>query len=180
MKYRPKIGRADFDTKTRSVEKFLGEGHKVKVTIMFRGREIYHPERGRKILDDVAGAVGHLGRVEVASAAQTTLVINTPGTGDDVQTLKAGIMEIADLLGSGQISGHGVSFAADNVLQLKYVEVAGCLERGISVLKARGIRHATDVRRLRITTGQIAVEPGFTGLRGVLTGLPVPAQRGDS
>jgi len=67
MKYRPKIGKADFDTKTRLVEKFLGEGHKVKVTIMFRGREVYHPELGRRILDDVAEAVGHVGRVEVAS-----------------------------------------------------------------------------------------------------------------
>ena len=67
MKYRPKIGKADFDTKTRSVEKFLGEGHKVKITIMFRGREIFHPEIGRKILDDVAIAVTHVGRVEVAS-----------------------------------------------------------------------------------------------------------------
>ena len=37
MKYRPKIGRGDFETKTRRVEKFLGEGNKVKVTIMFRG-----------------------------------------------------------------------------------------------------------------------------------------------
>jgi translation initiation factor IF-3 len=37
MKYRPKIGHGDFDTKTRKVEEFLGEGHKVKVTIMFRG-----------------------------------------------------------------------------------------------------------------------------------------------
>jgi circadian clock protein KaiC len=87
-------------------------------------------------------------------------------------------MEIADLLGSGQLSGHGVSFAADNVIQLKYVEVDGCLERGISVLKARGVRHATDVRRLSIGAGQIDVESAFTGLRGVLTGLPVPAVRG--
>ena len=38
MKYRPKIGIGDFDTKTRKVEKFLQEGHKVKITIMFRGR----------------------------------------------------------------------------------------------------------------------------------------------
>jgi translation initiation factor IF-3 len=65
MKYRPKIGLADFETKTRRVERFLGEGHKVKVTIMFRGREMQHPELGKRILDDVAEHVVHLGRVEV-------------------------------------------------------------------------------------------------------------------
>ncbi|MCY3650360.1 MAG: translation initiation factor IF-3 [Acidimicrobiaceae bacterium] len=64
MKYRPKIGRGDFETKTRRVEKFLGEGNKVKVTIMFRGREVQHPELGRKILDDVAETVEHVGKVE--------------------------------------------------------------------------------------------------------------------
>jgi len=64
MKYRPKIGAGDFDTKTKKVEKFLGEGHKVKVTIMFRGREMQHPELGRRILDDVAEHVAHVGRVE--------------------------------------------------------------------------------------------------------------------
>jgi translation initiation factor IF-3 len=56
---------ADFETKTRRVERFLGEGHKVKVTIMFRGREMQHPELGKRILDDVAEHVAHLGRVEV-------------------------------------------------------------------------------------------------------------------
>ena len=65
MKYRPKIGQGDFDTKTKKVEKFLGEGHKVKVTIMFRGREVYHPELGKKILDAVAEQVVHVGRVEI-------------------------------------------------------------------------------------------------------------------
>jgi translation initiation factor IF-3 len=50
MKYRPKIGAGDFDTKTRKVAEFLGEGHKVKITIMFRGREMQHPELGMKIL----------------------------------------------------------------------------------------------------------------------------------
>jgi translation initiation factor IF-3 len=64
MKYRPKIGRGDFDTKTRKVHEFLGEGHKVKVTIMFRGREVQHPELGRRILDNVAAAVEEVGRVE--------------------------------------------------------------------------------------------------------------------
>jgi len=64
MKYRPKIGVGDFDTKTKKVEKFLGEGSKVKVTIMFRGREMQHPELGRKILDNVAETVDHLANVE--------------------------------------------------------------------------------------------------------------------
>ena len=64
MKYRPKIGRGDFDTKTRMVEKFLGDGNKVKVTIMFRGREIQHPDLGKKILDNVAEAVQHVGKIE--------------------------------------------------------------------------------------------------------------------
>ena len=65
MKYRPKIGDGDFDTKTRKVAQFLGEGHKVKVTIMFRGREMQHPELGRRILDRVAEEVAEVGKVEV-------------------------------------------------------------------------------------------------------------------
>ncbi len=64
MKYRPKIGQGDFDTKTKKVLKFLGEGSKVKVTIMFRGREMQHPELGRRILDDVAEEASHLANVE--------------------------------------------------------------------------------------------------------------------
>lgn len=65
MKYRPKIGVGDFTTKTKKVEQFLGEGHKVKLTIMFRGREMQHPELGRRILDRVAEEVVHVGKVEV-------------------------------------------------------------------------------------------------------------------
>jgi translation initiation factor IF-3 len=65
MKYRPKIGGGDFDTKTRKVEGFLKEGHKVKVTLTFRGREVYHPDLGKKILDKVEEAVKDVGRVEI-------------------------------------------------------------------------------------------------------------------
>ena len=65
MKYRPKIGGGDFDTKTRKVEHFLAEGHKVKVTLTFRGREVAHPELGRKILEQVEAAVKDVGRVEI-------------------------------------------------------------------------------------------------------------------
>src|ERR1700680_3083950 len=66
MKYRPKIGAGDFDTKTRQVMRFLAEGHKVKITIMFRGREMSHPELGKKILDMVAAKVSPAAKVEAA------------------------------------------------------------------------------------------------------------------
>jgi translation initiation factor IF-3 len=66
MKYRPKIGTGDFTTKTRQVARFLEEGHKVKVTIMFRGREVSHPELGMKILDDLAEQVSSVAKVEAA------------------------------------------------------------------------------------------------------------------
>jgi len=66
MKYRPKIGTGDFDTKTRQVSKFLGEGHKVKITIMFRGRELSHQELGLKILNRVADTVQDIAKVEAA------------------------------------------------------------------------------------------------------------------
>jgi len=65
MKYRVKIGPGDFETKTRKVAKFLGEGHKVKLTIMFRGREMDRPQFGKKILDRVADEVAGLGKVEL-------------------------------------------------------------------------------------------------------------------
>jgi translation initiation factor IF-3 len=66
MKYRPKIGQGDFNTKTRKVAHFLEEGHKVKITIMFRGREMSHPELGKQILDKVAAQVGPTAKVEAA------------------------------------------------------------------------------------------------------------------
>ena len=78
MKYRPKIGPGDFDTKTKKVIHFLEEGHKVKVTLMFRGREQSHPELGRKILDRVADATSQVGRVETSARTegrQMTMVL---------------------------------------------------------------------------------------------------------
>lgn len=65
MKLRPKIDKHDYETKKGHIERFLGQGDKVKVTIMFRGREMQHPELGKRILDNVADAVAHTGRVEV-------------------------------------------------------------------------------------------------------------------
>src|SRR4026207_1525218 len=63
-KFKPNIGRGDFDTKVRKVDQFIHEGHKVKVTLQFRGREMAHPELGSKILDQVLDVVGDRVKVE--------------------------------------------------------------------------------------------------------------------
>jgi translation initiation factor IF-3 len=66
MKFRPKIDQHDYSTKMRHVERFLGEGNKVKLTIMFRGREMAHPELGLRILERIADEVGEIAIVESA------------------------------------------------------------------------------------------------------------------
>jgi translation initiation factor IF-3 len=61
VKYRPGIDDHDFDFKTRE---FLGEGNKVKVTMMYRGRQIAHLELGKAVLDRVAASLADVGKVE--------------------------------------------------------------------------------------------------------------------
>jgi translation initiation factor IF-3 len=64
MKLRPKIDAHDYDTKKGHVERFLRQGDKVKITIMFRGREQHRPELGFRLLQRLAGDVEELGYVE--------------------------------------------------------------------------------------------------------------------
>lgn len=64
IKFRVKIDDNDFKTKTNHVRRFLSEGHKVKVTIMFRGRERTHPELGERILHKVADTLADVGHPE--------------------------------------------------------------------------------------------------------------------
>jgi translation initiation factor IF-3 len=66
IKLRPKIATHDYDTKKGHVERFLKHGDKVKVTIMFRGREQAHPERGRALLQKLFEDLGGLGVIESA------------------------------------------------------------------------------------------------------------------
>ena len=64
IKLRPKIGTHDYETKKGHVVRFLKDRAKVKVTIMFRGREATHPERGRDLLMRLAEDVKELGQIE--------------------------------------------------------------------------------------------------------------------
>lgn len=79
MKFRPKIDPHDYETKMKHVERFLEEGSKVKLTIMFRGREMAHPELGLRILERVAEQVNELAMVESAprqDGRNMTMVLN--------------------------------------------------------------------------------------------------------
>ena len=64
VKLRPNIEDHDFETKTKNAIRFLQDGDKVKVTIMFRGRELSHPELGRELLIRVAALVKEMANVE--------------------------------------------------------------------------------------------------------------------
>ena len=67
VKFKPKIAKGDFDTKVRHMLEFLDEGHKVKVTLQFRGREMAHPELGTKILDAVIEQLGQIAKVDTSA-----------------------------------------------------------------------------------------------------------------
>ncbi len=74
-------------------------------------------------------------------------------------------MEIPELLGSSVLSGHGVSFAADNLVQLRYVEAGGRLERAVLVIKVRGSNHATQAHHVDVDE------------RGLCVGAPLSSAR---
>lgn len=61
IRYRPGIGREDFEVKTRQAVKFLSEGHTVQITVVFTGREVSHLESGREILKRIAKATQEVG-----------------------------------------------------------------------------------------------------------------------
>jgi translation initiation factor IF-3 len=66
IKFRPKIAQNDYDTKKGHVMRFLRGKDKVKITIMFRGREVTHPERGTALLDRLADELSDIAVVEQA------------------------------------------------------------------------------------------------------------------
>ena len=64
VKFRPGIDEHDFMTKTRHAREFLADGNKVKVTLMFRGRQIAHPELGREVVNRVAQELADVAKIE--------------------------------------------------------------------------------------------------------------------
>ena len=66
IKFRPKVDEHDYDFKKKHIERFLANGDKVKATIFFRGREMAHPEIGRRILERLIGELAEVATTETA------------------------------------------------------------------------------------------------------------------
>jgi len=89
IKLRPKIAENDYETKKGHVERFLKHQDKVKVTIMFRGREMTHPERGERLLLRLAEDVGELGSIEQRpnqDGRNMTMTLAPTGRAEDADT----------------------------------------------------------------------------------------------
>jgi translation initiation factor IF-3 len=107
IKFRPKIAQHDYDTKKHHVERFLRNKDKVKITIMFRGREVTHPERGTAILDRLAEELTELGVVEqrpVQEGRNMTMLL-TPS--------KAVLAGRTDVAGLDSAQGHDGAHVGD-------------------------------------------------------------------
>ena len=80
VKYRPGIEEHDYEFKTRHVRRFLADGDKVKVTMMFRGRQLSHPELGLEVLERILGDVEDVGKIErqPAREGRTMIMVLAP------------------------------------------------------------------------------------------------------
>jgi translation initiation factor IF-3 len=96
IKFRPKIAQNDYDTKKGHITRFLLGKDKVKVTIMFRGREVTHPERGIAILDRLAEELAELGVVEQRPIQEGRNMTMMMAPSKAVLSGKADSAEVAD------------------------------------------------------------------------------------
>ena len=95
IKLRPKIGIHDYETKKGHVVRFLKDRAKVKVTIMFRGREVTHPERGRDLLMRLAEDVKELGQVETQPALDGRNMVMVLAPNKNVAQAQVGVAQSA-------------------------------------------------------------------------------------
>lgn len=98
VRLRPKIGAHDFEAKARTARKLLNEGDKVKVTVMFRGREFTHPELGWKLLQRMAEMVKDVSSVEGQPLldGRRMNVVLTPQTAQKPKKVKEEIEEVKE------------------------------------------------------------------------------------
>lgn len=88
-------------------------------------------------------------------------------------------LELPELLGSSSTSGYGISFAADNIVQLSYFENEERLDRALIVIKTRGSKHATELYQIRLDNDGMRLGEALMGRGNILSGvLAKPSRRG--
>jgi translation initiation factor IF-3 len=116
IKLRPKIGKHDYETKKGHVRRFLNQRAKVKVTIMFRGRETTHPERGRDLLMRLAEDVGDLGVIEqqpILDGRNMTMVLGPTKAAGATRDAKAEDIQSGEEAVQGNGGGEAPAPARD-------------------------------------------------------------------
>lgn len=88
VKFRPTTDDGDFQVKLRSINRFLEDGDKVKITVRFRGREVIHNHFGKEILDKVAASVAEIGVIEQTSKMEGRLMMMVIGPKKSVNATK--------------------------------------------------------------------------------------------
>jgi translation initiation factor IF-3 len=112
IKLRPKIGIHDYNTKKGHVERFLNQRAKVKVTIMFRGRETSHPERGQALLMRLAEDVKDLGMIEsppLLDGRNMVMVLGPTKTAGVTRDAKAEDTQRSEETVQGDRNGQGAA-----------------------------------------------------------------------
>ena len=152
IKLRPKVGIHDYETKKGHVVRFLNQRAKVKVTIMFRGRETQHPERGRDLLMRLAEDVKEIGQVEspplldgrnmvmVLGPTKNAGVVKTDAKGEDVERGEEALQ--------GDRGGEAAAPARDAVAQAgeEVPEAEAELQQGPAAQRPRSSRPSVPGR----------------------------------
>lgn len=82
------------------------------------------------------------------------------------------LQEDSNLLGDSHMEAHGLSYMADTLIQLRYVELKSALDRAILVVKQRATKHDNAIHRYSITNKGIVIDKPFSGKEGLLSGSP--------
>ncbi|TAK34503.1 MAG: protein kinase [Chloroflexota bacterium] len=140
-----------------------------------------------EVLGEIASAVAEIGACRVVINSVSGLEIALPGS--EKSDFREGLyrmvasltaqganvlltVEVPELMGDVHISEHGISFIADDIILLRYVEIASALRKVLMVIKMRTSDHDKEMREYHITPNGVAVQQPFTDYSGVLSGIP--------
>ncbi|MGC2372297.1 MAG: translation initiation factor IF-3 [Solirubrobacteraceae bacterium] len=163
IKFRPKIAQHDYDTKKHHVERFLRHKDKVKITIMFRGREVTHPERGVMILDRLAEELAELGVVEQRPTQDGRNMTMMLGPSKSVLAGKAD--EADDASDTVQADGAQADTAQADTAQADTVQADGAQPEGSPDGVAAAAQPASSDGVVNAVQADVSVDGAANGTR---------------